>query len=44
MISDTNKRLGISNPKGLKSLKTFDFKKFAESFMKDPYGKDAYHN
>jgi hypothetical protein len=43
-VSDTNHRLGKANPKGLSSLKSFDFKRFVESFIKDPNGKDAYHN
>ena len=42
IIANTNKRLGIKNPKGLKSLKNFDFKLFAESFLLDYDNPDAY--
>ena len=42
IIASTNKRLGIKNPKGLKSLKNFDFKLFAESFLLDYDNPDAY--
>lgn len=42
IIINTNKRLGIKNPKGLKNLKNFDFKLFAESFLLDYDNPDAY--
>ena len=42
MVANMNKRLGITNPKGLKDLEAFDFKLFAESFLIEYDNPNAY--
>ena len=44
IIKNTNKRLGIKSKDGINSVKNFDFKLFAESFLLNPGDPNAYHN
>lgn len=44
IIKNTNKRLGIKSKDGINSVKNFDFKLFAESFLLNPEDTNAYHN
>ena len=44
IIKNTNKRLSIKNRDGINSVKNFDFKLFAESFLLNPKDPNAYHN